>query len=148
MVEEARVDRGTAKHRLVLAVACALEVGVALAFTTALVHIAVSGMGTSSLGTSETLPIDVVALAALPLVAVLVGALPAMLRIGPGINLFLPLGVSVLVCLGAALMYWLLLLVAGGISVRFVPDAISLLFVGVVSAVPFILVPLLVDRWT
>lgn len=147
MVEESGVAQGTAKHRAVLAISCILEGGIALAFTIAVVHMSLSGLGTSSLGRSEIPSIDVAAFIILPFIAVAVGALPVILRDGLDRSLLRGLGVSVLVCIGAALVYFPLLLVAGGLSVRYIPEAASLLSVGFVSTIPFVLVPLLVDRW-
>lgn len=148
MNEEPGRDRGTAKYRMVLAIACVVESGIALVLTIALVHMAVSGMGTSSLGRNEIPSIDVAAFVTLPLLAVAVGALPAMLRDDLDKDFLTILGISALVCFGAALVYFPLLLIAGALSVRIVPDTASLLIMGLISAVPFVLIPLLVSRWT
>lgn len=133
---------------MVLILACLLEMVVAIVFTFTLLYMAANSLGTSSLGRSELSRLSVAALVLLPLAAVLSGALPAILKAGSWKRRLRAVGVSILLCLGALIVYWPLLLVTGGFSVGFASDTLAWWITSIISAIPFVVVPLLVEWWT
>lgn len=150
MVEESGVNRGTAKHRGVLAVACILEGGVGAGVSATLLNLIIQSLqaweDSGFWGDAEPFRVPilhVVAFMILLIVAVLVGAAPSMIREHYSIGSGKALGLSVVLCLGAALMW--ILLFAIGLNAENLPNLVRLIFI---PAIPFVLIPLLVDRWT
>lgn len=159
-----RFGRGretTNKHRVVLAFACILEVGAVAGFTFALLHLTLAtwqpnspsllGGGSSSTPDPSAPPFDVVALVALPVIAVFAGAIPGIVEGNSTANRLAILGVSILLCFGAGIVYLPLLFMAATLAARVVEDSVTSVFLGIMlllPALPFIVVPVLVDRWT
>lgn len=151
VVEEPRRARGITTHRVVLAVACILEAGVGTGVSAALLDLIVMELkswddGFFGGGPPEPFkppPLNVAALVILPVVAVFAGATPSMIREHYSTGSGKALGLSVVLCLGAALVW--VLLFAIGLNAENLPNLVRLIFI---PAIPFVLVPLLVDRWT
>ena len=88
-------------------------------------------------------PLDVAALVILPVVAVFAGAAPAIANANFSQNRWAALGLSVLLCFGAGTAWFLLF--ALGLNAENLPNLVRVI---IIPATPFIVVPLLVDRWT
>lgn len=149
VVEEFGVNRGTAKHRIVLFLACAVEGGVGIGASATLLNLIIQALqaweDSGFWGGAEpfrTPLLHVAAFMVLPVVAVLAGASPPLLRENSSMGGIRALGLSVILCLGAGLLW--ITLFALGLNAENLPNLVRLVFI---PAIPFILVPLLVVRW-
>jgi hypothetical protein len=149
MNEEPGRGHGTTKHRAVLAIACIVEGGVGVGVSATLLNLFImtlqawenNGFWGKAEPFSTPLP-HIAAFAILPVVAVLAGTAPSWVRVNSS-GESMALSLSVVLCLGACIV-WVLLFVVG-LSVESLPNLVRLILL---PAIPFILIPLLVDRWT
>lgn len=146
MVEESDMNYTDKMTKVVLILACVLEAGVAIGIS-AIVHhfflLAISSMGSSFLwsDSEETVPVyplwEQGALLVLPVLAVLAGAAPSLMRAGSATKKIKLLSISSALCIGAGMLGILGIIV--GIS-----PGLSLSLLLIIALVP---IPILVGIW-